>query len=199
LPAFLLTAAAIPCLAQEASLPAELSFLSKVGKPYRITYGPSAELQIPQGNRGMNGAGKVVRGKHWQFPVIVPGAKTPDAIWAIIKPAFLGNGWTAGHEWSSGGIEMFLHYQKDGVEAWAETDPGGAERASVDIVDIASMPFTFTLKQPAATPEAVNTTAGDFPWLGSLPGSRFRSGDYEVHSVMGDGFKGLNHTACSAS
>ena len=70
---------------------------------------------------------------------------------------------------------LFLHYQKDGVEAWAETDPLGAERASVDIIEIAPMPFAFTLKQPAATPEAVNTTAGDFPWLGPLPGSKFRS------------------------
>ena len=175
LPAFLLTAVAIPCLAQESPLPAELSFLSKIGKPYRITYEPWTEMQIPEGNRGSGGVGKMGRGKHWQFPVVVPGAKTEDAVWAIIKPAFLANGWTAVHEWSAGGIMLFLHYQKDGVEAWAETDPLGAERASVDIIEIAPMPFAFTLKQPAATPEAVNTTAGDFPWLGPLPGSKFRS------------------------
>src|ERR1017187_1507747 len=113
---------------------------------------------------------------------------TDDAEWAIIKPAFLANGWTAVHEWSAGGIELFLHYQKDGVEAWAETDPRGAERAYVDIVEIAPMPFKFALTPPSATPEPVNPAAGDFPWLGSLPGSRFRSSDYEVHSVMGYGF-----------
>ena len=132
----LLAFTALPLLAQEQPLPAELSFLNKLGKPYRITYEPWTEMQIPQGNRGMNGVGKVVRGKHWQFPVIVTGAMTQDAIWARIKPAFLANGWTAVHEWSAGGIELFIHYQKDGLEAWAETAPS-PEHTSVEIVEIA--------------------------------------------------------------
>jgi outer membrane protein OmpA-like peptidoglycan-associated protein len=174
LSAFLLAAVALPCLAQEHPIPAELSFLNKLGKPYRITYEPWAELQIPEGNRGMGGVGKVARGKHWQFPVIVPGAMTENAVWAIIKPAFLANGWTAVHEWSGGGIMLFLHYQKDGVEAWAETDPS-PERASVDMIEIAPMPFKFTLTPPSSTPEPINPNAGDFPWLGPLPGSKFRS------------------------
>src|ERR1700693_1290549 len=121
----------LPLLAQEQPIPAELSFLNKIGKPYRITYEPWTELQIPQGNRGMGGVGKVVRGKHWQFPVIISGGMTPEAGWASVQPAFLANGWTAVHEWSAGGIELYLHYQKDGVEAWAETDPS-PERASVE-------------------------------------------------------------------
>jgi outer membrane protein OmpA-like peptidoglycan-associated protein len=171
LPAFM----TLPSLAQEQPLPAELSFLNKLGKPYRITYEPWAELQMPQGNRGMGGVGKVARGKHWQFPVIVTGAMTGPAVWAIIKPAFLANGWTAVHEWSAGGIELLLHYQKDGVEAWADTDTSGAERASVEIVEIAPMPFKFTLTAPSATPEPVDAAAGDFPWLGPLPGSKYRS------------------------
>jgi len=70
---------------------------------------------------------------------------------------------------------LFLHYQKDGVEAWAETDPGGAERASVDLIEIAPMPFKFTLTPPSATPEPVDPNASDFPWLGPLPGSKYRS------------------------
>lgn len=117
--AALLLFSAQPSLAQEHPIPAELSFLNTVGKPYRITYEPWTEMQIPQGNRGMGGVGKVARGKHWQFPVIVTGAMTPEAVWAIVKPAFLANGWTVLHEWSAGGIEMLVHYQKDGVEAWA--------------------------------------------------------------------------------
>ena len=165
----------LPLLAQEQPIPAELSFLNKVGQPYRITYEPWTELQIPQGNSGMNGIGKVVRGKHWQFPVIVAGATTPEAVWAIIKPAFLANGWTTVHEWTAGGVELFIHYQKDGVEAWAETDTQGNERASVDVIEIAPMPFTFALTAPSATPEPVDPNAGDFPWLGPLPGSKFRS------------------------
>jgi len=171
----LLVFAAIPSLAQEQPIPPELSFLNKVGKPYRITYEPWTEMQMPDGDRGGNGVGKVVRGKHWQFPVIVPGAMTQPAIWAVIKPAFLANGWTAVHEWSAGGLELFLHYQKDGVEAWATTGPGDPERAGVDMIEIAPMPFKFTLVPPSATPELVNPGSGDFPWLGPLPGSKFRS------------------------
>jgi outer membrane protein OmpA-like peptidoglycan-associated protein len=164
----------LPLLAQEQPIPAELSFLNKLGKPYRITYEPWTEMQMPTGNYGNGGAGKMVRGKHWQFPVIVPGAMTENAVWAIIKPAFLANGWTAVHEWSAGGIMMFLHYQKNGVEAWAQTDPLGAERAAVDMIEIAPTPFKFTLTPPSATPETVNASAGDFPWLAPLPGSKFR-------------------------
>ena len=171
----LLVFTALPLLAQEQPLPAELSFLNKVGKPYRITYEPWTEMKMPDGDRGGGGIGKVLRGKHWQFPVIVPGAMTQNAIWAIIKPAFLANGWTVVHEWSAGGLMLFLHYQKNGVEAWATTGPGDPERAGVDMIEIAPMPFNFTLKPPSATPEPVNTAKGDFPWLGPLPGSRFRS------------------------
>ena len=166
---------ALPLMAQEQPIPAELSFLNTVGKPYRITYEPWTEMQLPTGNYGSGGVGKMVRGKHWEFPVIVTGAMTDAAVWAIIKPAFLANGWTAVHEWSAGGIMMFLHYQKDGVEAWAQADPNGPERASVDFVEIAPIPFTFTLKPPSATAEPVNPNAGDFPWLAPLPGWQFRS------------------------
>ena len=51
--AALLAFTALPFLAQEQPIPAELSFLNKIGKPYRITYEPWTEMQIPQGNRGM--------------------------------------------------------------------------------------------------------------------------------------------------
>jgi OmpA-OmpF porin, OOP family len=167
--------AALPLFAQDQPIPPELNFLNKLGTPYHITYEPWTELQIPQGNSGMNGVGKIARGKHWQFPVIVPGAVTPTAVWAIIKPAFLANGWTSVHEWTSGGLELFIHYQKNGVEAWAETDTQGIERAAVDIVEIAPMPFNFMLVAPSATPEPVDPNKGDFPWLGPLPGSKYRS------------------------
>ena len=170
----LLVFTTLPLLAQEQPIPAELSFLNKLGKPYRITYEPWTEMQIPLGNRGMDGVGKVARGKHWQFPVIVAGATTPEAVWAIVKPAFLANGWTAVHEWAAGGIEMLLHYQKDGVEAWADVYPS-PERAIVEIVEIAPIPFTFALTPPSATPEPVDANKGDFPWLGPLPGWQFRS------------------------
>ncbi|MGD0740064.1 MAG: OmpA family protein [Terracidiphilus sp.] len=174
LPAFLLTAFGLPCLGQQQPIPAELSFLSNLGKPYNITYEPWTEMQLPTGNYGLGGIGRVVRGKHWQFPVIIAGAETPEAVWAIVKPAFLANGWTAVHEWSAGGIVMFVHYQKNGVEAWAEAYPS-PERAVVEIVEVAPIPFSFTLTPPSATPEPVDPNKGNFPWLGPLPGWQFRS------------------------
>ena len=56
---------------------------------------------------------------------------------------------------------MLLDYQKDGVEAWADAYPS-PERAVVEIVEIAPMPFTFTLTPPSATPEPVDPKSGRF-------------------------------------
>ena len=134
----LLVFTTLPFQAQEKPIPAELAFLNKLGKPYRITYELWTEMQIPQGNRGMNGVGKVVRGKHGQFPGIVLGAKTPDAIWAFLKP-------------------------------------------------------------PPQRPSRSTRPHAIFLGLGPLTGSSFSSSDYEGHSLMGHGFQGQDHTACSVS
>ena len=83
--AALLAVAALPCLAQTVTLPSELAFLTTYGQPYRVTYEPWAEIQMPGDPWGDNGVGRLERGKHWQFPVIVPGAKDGDAVWAIMK------------------------------------------------------------------------------------------------------------------
>jgi hypothetical protein len=47
----------------------------------------------------------------------------------------------------------------------------------VEIVEIAPIPFTFTLKAPAAVPEPVSATAGHFPSLGPLPSPRYCGSD----------------------
>jgi len=47
--ATLLAFMSLPLLAQEQPIPAELAFLNKVGKPYRITYEPWTEMQMPTG------------------------------------------------------------------------------------------------------------------------------------------------------
>ena len=178
--AFLLSIAPLPALGQDAPLPAELSFLSAPLKPYRITYEPWAEVQMPAEPWGDNGVGKVLHGKHWQFPVIVPGAMNGDAVYAITKPAFLNHGWTVVREWTVGGRLLWLHYQKNGVEAWAVTGVGDPERAGVEIVEIAPMPFTFTLTPPSSTPEKITAASGDFPYLTPLPGSKFHSGENDT-------------------
>ena len=171
---FLTAAAALPCLAQEYPLPPELKFLYTAGKPYRMVYEPWVEIQMPDGFRGDNGVGKIVRGKHWQFPMVIAG-KDSSACYALVKSAFLSNGWTTVHEWTTGGSMLFFHYNQNGVEAYAITGSGDPERAGVDMVELAPPPFTFTLNPPAATPEQISPTSGDFPFLTPLPGSKFRS------------------------
>jgi len=52
--------------------------------------------------------------------------------------------------------------------------PLGPERAAVDIVEAAPIPFTFTLKPPPPLLNLSVRPAGDFPWLGPLPGWQFR-------------------------
>ena len=167
---------ALPCAGQTVPLPAELTFLTKYGQPYRMTYEPWAEVQMPGDPWGLDGVGKLERGKHWQFPVIVPGAKDGDAVWAIMKPAFLNNGWTTVREWKVGGLLLWMHYSKGGVEAWALLGTGDPERAGVEMVEIAPLPVTLTLTPPAATPEVIKPATGDFPFLGPIPGSKYRSG-----------------------
>ena len=174
--AVLLVISAIPCLGQTVPLPSELAFLTTYGQPYRMTYESWAEMQMPPEPWGDGGVGKLERGKHWQFPVIVPGAKDSDAVWAIMKPAFLKNGWTTVREWTHGGLLLWMHYSKGGVEAWALLGTGGPERAGVEIIEIAPMPVTLTLAEPATVPEVIKPATGDFPYLGPIPGTKFRSG-----------------------
>ncbi len=171
-----LAMSAIPSLGQTVPLPSELAFLSNSGTPYRMVYEPWTEMKLPHEPWSQEpGVGKIERGKHWEFPMIVPGAKDNDAGYFIVKAAFLGNGWTTVREWKTGGLLLWMRYAKDGVEAVALLGSGGPERASIEVIETAPPPFTLTLTAPAAVPEAVSATSGDFPYLIPLPGSKFRS------------------------
>ena len=174
--ALLLTLVALPCTAAEPPLPAELAFLPRTVKSYDTNYEPWTEMQLPGDPWGGDGVGKVVRGKHWEIHLAVAGKQDSATAWTVMKPAFLGNGWVAVREWTSGGLELFLHYSKGGVEAWGELRALGAERALVNVVEIAPMPFPFTLAPPAAAPEAISPDTGDFPYLQPLLGSRLSRG-----------------------
>jgi outer membrane protein OmpA-like peptidoglycan-associated protein len=70
-----------------------------------------------------------------------------------------------------------LQYAKDGVQAWANVDTDGSPLIfRLDVIEIAPLPFTFTLAPPAATPEKIATDTGDFPYLAPLPESKFHRG-----------------------
>ena len=160
---------------QTVPLPSELTFLSSYGQPYRMTYEPWTEDTFPHDPWGGNGVGKLVSGKHWDFPMVVPGA-TRDQAYAKIKAAFLSNGWTTIREWSAGGLLLWVHYQKGGVEAWGLMGvPGENERAGIEVIEAAPVPVTLALVAPAAQPEVINPTSGDIPYLGPIPGTKFHN------------------------
>ena len=167
---------ALNCAAQTVPLPSELTFLSSYGTPYRMTYEPLTEDTFPHEPWSGGGVGKVVRGKHWDFPMVVPGASR-DAAYAKIKDAFLTHGWTTIREWTQGGLVLWVHYQKDGIEAWGLMGvPGEAERAGIEVIEAAPVPVTLTLNPPAAKPEVINPATGDIPFLGPIPGTKYHNG-----------------------
>lgn len=75
-------------------------------------------------------------------------------------------------EWPKGGNYLFMHYAKNGVEAWATMDTDDIERAHVQIVELAPNPVSLILAQPAAKPEVIDPAKGDFPYLTPIRGSK---------------------------
>src|SRR5579864_5943850 len=154
--------------------PPELSFLSTILKVRKnIPYEAWGEVKFPP-NRDV---GPARQGKHW-FILAETGNGT-DALteWNKIKPAFLQNGWTVVKEYRAGGFLEVLQYSKNGVQAWANVDTDGSPVIfRLDVIEIAPLPFTFTLIPPATTPEKIANDTGDFPYLAPLPGSKFHRG-----------------------
>ena len=154
--------------------PPELSFLSTILKVRKnIPYEAWGEVKFPP-----YGEGRVVKqGKHWTILAETATGADPLTEWNKVKPAFLQNGWTVVKEIRSGAFVETLQYAKNGVQAWANVDPGGSPIIfSLDVIEIVPLPFTFALAAPAATPEKIAADTGDFPYLAPLPGSKFHRG-----------------------
>ena len=177
--AFLAVTAALPALGQEPPLPAELTFLSAISKPYGVALESWAKVQIPTDVRGCCGNGKIVSGKHWSFKVAVQGANDADAVVAKLKPGFLANGWTLVKEFTAGGRLLWFHYQKGSVEAWATFAPVDTDRALFQAAESGPPPFTLELTPPAATPEKVDPDKGDFPYLTPVKGMKYKKGQID--------------------
>jgi outer membrane protein OmpA-like peptidoglycan-associated protein len=154
--------------------PPELSFLSTILKVRKnIPYEIWGEVKFPP-NRD---TGPARQGKHWFVLAETANGNDPVTEWNKIKPAFLQNGWTLVKEYRTGGLPEVLQYTKNGVEAWANVDTDGSPLLfRMDVIEIAPLPFTFTLAAPAATPEKIAAEKGDFPYLAPLPGSKFHRG-----------------------
>ena len=166
---------ALPAAAQLVQEPPpELSFLSGILKVRKnIPYELWGEVKFPP-NRD---PGPARQGKHWVVVAETGNGSDPVTEWNKIKPAFLANGWTLVKEFRSGGLLEALRYAKNGVEAWANVDAGGSPLMfTVDMIEVAPLPFTLTLPAPAATPEKITADKGDFPYLPPMPGSKFHRG-----------------------
>lgn len=113
-------------------------------------------------------------GHRWWLTVDTPGFKFGDrpALWASVKPYVLKAGWTIVSENPNGGMLIVLHYNQNGVDAWANAGTDNpATRFEMEIIEVVPPPISLTLKEPASTPEKVNPRKEDFPYLGPLPGS----------------------------
>jgi OmpA-OmpF porin, OOP family len=170
-PAFLLS---FSCLAQSADYPAEAAFMTQWGTIRHHEYESWGVETIPA-----YGENQVKRyGHHWDLWVGVPGFKFGDrpALWASVKPYVLKAGWTVASENPNGGLLVVLHYNLNGVEAWANAGTDNeATSFYMKIIEVVPPPISLALKEPGATPEKINPRS-DFPYLMPLPGSDAHSG-----------------------
>ncbi len=113
----------------------------------------------------------LVRGKHWHANLVLDKAPQTDdtrVLWAAIKPALVQGGWTVTDEFTSEGV---VRYQKNGKDARASFSILSSDDIRMDLIEVAPPSLTLVLAPPAATPEKISLTEGDFPYLTRLPGS----------------------------
>ncbi len=166
----------IPAVALSAEFPPEAAFMDHWGAiHHHHDYESWGVTTIPR--YGDKQTQKY--GHHWDLWVDTPGFKFGDraALWASVKPAVLKAGWTVVSENPSGGLLVVLHYEQNGVEAWANASTDNpATQFSMEIIEVVPPPISLTLKEPAATPEKINPLTEDFPYLAPLPGSEAHRG-----------------------
>ena len=164
----------IPCLGQAGDYPPEAAFMTHWGAVHHDPPELWNVATIPR-----YGQNQVQRyGHRWWLTVDVPGfGGNRPALWASVKPYVLKAGWTIVSENPNGGLLVVLHYNQNGVEAWANAGTDNpATRFELEIIEVVPPPISITLKEPASTPETVNPRTDDFPYLAPLPGSEKGSG-----------------------
>lgn len=164
---------------QGSELPPELTFLKSFGEVNNLSpYKSWDKATFPR--HGDHQVDKF--GRRWRLWVNVPGPKVGDDVGVLskVRPAALQAGWTI--LWDDPrrtGIVEF-HYQKNGVEAWANANADfgyGTPRVNWETVEIAPPPISITLVVPSATPEKMPTgEKGDIPFLTPIPKSTANGG-----------------------
>jgi OOP family OmpA-OmpF porin len=116
------------------------------------------------------------RGKHYTATLAISGLPEDavhEQLLAPFRAALKSAGWTVVHEWVDTNPAMAtVHYQKQGVDAWAKLSFFGINEVNLDLVETGAPKLDFTLKPPAATPEKIGDQE-PFPYITPPPGSTF--------------------------
>jgi outer membrane protein OmpA-like peptidoglycan-associated protein len=169
-------------LAEERSVPPQLSFLPKAIELYDDGWGGTTYVHHDYGEAIFR-SGEKHRGRYWWLLGRMTAAKG-DARWPLLKDAFVNAGWTVASDMSGGAAT--LHSKKD-PESWAEvryTNTFGPDDVAVAFVEPGPNPTSLVLAQPAPTPEKIDEAQGDFPYLKPLAGATFKSGGKDDRPLM---------------
>jgi OOP family OmpA-OmpF porin len=174
----LLAGAVTGARAATAPLPPYLGFLPGVMTVETVGHEEWNEITYPLGP----GDGPEVpkQGKHWHIRGPVKGVG-PDkhATWSALKPVLVAAGWEVIKEFDVQPLRSILHLNKNGLDVWADVVIGEPPNVNMEVTEVAPLPITLVLAQPAATPEKVDPLKGNFPYLPPLPGSKPLSGHHD--------------------
>lgn len=129
----------------------------------------------------------VQKGKLWSFGLTFPESMAelePEKAWAQIRPALLAAGWTMVHD--TPGQGRTARYQKNGRDAWLDIFVFGATDIRANLIEVGPSPIQLTLQKPAAKPETIDPSKGNFPYLAPLPGATFNDGLHEDGTLLID-------------
>jgi len=127
------------------------------------------------------------KGKLWRFGIILPDSMAqlePEKAWAQIRPSLLAGGWTMLHD--TPGQGRTARYQKNGHNAWLDIFVFGATDIRATLIETGQSPIKLTLQKPAAKPETLDPTKGNFPYLAPLPGATFSESLHEDATLLID-------------
>lgn len=172
--------ATAPALGDNLAIPPYLSFLHGVMNVKAVDHEEWNEYQFPPGPWGVAGPDTLRRGKHWHIWGPVNGGGTDKHVtWGVLKRAFVAAGWVVVKEFDSQPLMNVLHFNKNGLDVWADVGVGEPPNETMEIIEVAPLPLSLSLAAPAPAAERVDPAKGDFPYLASLPGSTLLGGDHD--------------------
>jgi OOP family OmpA-OmpF porin len=163
------------------ALPPYLGFLAGAATGINTEYAAWDERQFPRYG-GKDTPDEYKRGKTWTIhAALKSGCNDREPAWQGFKAQLVAAGWQVVHEQGPGGGEFgTVHLGANGVDAWINFDTTDAPKIVLEVVEVAPLPVTLTLAQPAATPEQVVPAKGDFPYLAPFPGAKLKGGGHNA-------------------